>query len=230
MRRKRSAGFELPELRVSLRCAPGIRVERRPVATGPADVAPLLARFAGRGPACGRLIAAPVDVRDRVLGLARVAPARPSADVRPADVFRPLLVVGAVRFYVGRPETPGAPGPSGRDLDLARRLADLGAALGVELSDLLILRAGGAYHSLREHGQAVAAWRDEARERAIRLDSALARHVARVRAARTTRRPSPSLTRADSLRAALWTCAACHRRQTQRAPVCRYCGAARTVH
>lgn len=203
---------------------------RRGAALRTGDVAPLLARCAHKGTDDRRLVVAPVDSRDRVLGLARVAPARPSADVRPADVFRPLLVVGAVRFYVGRPETPGAPGPSGHDFALACRLADLGAALGVELSDLLILGAGGAYHSLREHGQAVAAWHDEARERAIRADPALARHVARVRAARTRRRPAPSLTRADSLRAALWACPKCHRRQTRHRPVCRYCGAARTVH
>ena len=222
--------FELPELRLSLRRAPGIRVERRPFATSPADVAPLLARFAGDGPARGRLVAAPVDARDHVLGLTRLAPARPPADVRPADVFRPLLVAGAVRFYLGRCDASGTPEPSEHDFALARRLADLGAALGVELSDLLILGAGGAYHSLREHGQAVAAWHDEARERAIHADPKLARHVARVRAARNRRRPAPSLTRADSLRAALWTCLKCHRRQTQRAPVCRYCGAARTVH
>jgi hypothetical protein len=204
---------------------------RRRAAPRTGDVAPLLARGAHKGTDDRRLVVAPVDSRDRVLKLTCLTPGRVGgAAPRLADVFRPLLVVGAVRFYVGRPETPGAPGPSHHDFDLARRLADLGAALGVELSDLLILGAGGAYHSLREHGQGVAAWRDEARQRAIRLDPALARRVERVRAARTRRRPSPSLTRADSLRAALWACAACHRRQAQRAPLCRYCGAARTVH
>jgi hypothetical protein len=121
-----------------------------------------------------------VDARDHVLGLTRVAPRDAAgADVRPADVFRPLLVTGAVRFYLGRCDASGAQEPSEHDFALARRLADLGAALGVELSDLLILGAAGAYHSLREHGQAVMAWRDEARERAIRADPKLARHVAR---------------------------------------------------
>lgn len=72
--------------------------------------------------------------------------------------------------------------------------------------------------------------KDEARVRASEPDPSLTRHVARVRAARLRRRPAPSVTRADSLRAALWACRRCRRRQTQHRPICRYCGAAQVTH
>ncbi len=193
------------------------------------DVASMLARWAAKGTGGRRWVVALVDSRGRFLR-ATCPPLSTVGTVPLAEVFQLLIIVGSVRFYVARCDASRSPVPSERDFSTARRLADLGAALGIELSDLLILGPDGSYHSLREHGQAVAAWHDEALRRAIRADPALARHVARVRAAHARRRPVPSLTRAHSLRVAMWTCTACHRRQAQRTPVCRYCGAARTVH
>lgn len=229
--RCRRAAFEVPGIRVSLTYTPGVPVEKRPVARSHKDVAPLLARFIGDAMDREHVVAALVDARQRVIGVTLIALGHGTGvQVRLADVYRPLILGCAVSYYLAHSHPSGDPEASAPDLDLTRRLHELGLRLGIELADHLIIGANGAYRSLREHGQGVAAWREEARERARTADPELVRRIARLSSARSRRPPRPSLTRADSLRAALWECVKCRRRQTQKKPRCRYCGAPQVVH
>ncbi len=71
--------------------------------------------------------------------------------VRPREVFREALVVGAPALILFHNHPSGDPTPSAEDIDISRRLVQVGSLLGVRVLDHLIVGAEG-YRSLQEDG------------------------------------------------------------------------------
>ena len=82
--------------------------------------------------------------------------------MRVADVYRPLILAAAHRYYLCHNHPSGRIEPSDEDLDLTRELYATGLSLGIVLSDHLVIGPGGRYRSLRAHGEGVMAWHREA--------------------------------------------------------------------
>jgi DNA repair protein RadC len=74
-----------------------------------------------------------------------------AANVSPRDVFRHAFNDHAAAVIVFHNHPSGDPSPSAQDLTFTSTLTDLGAALGVEVLDHLIVASSG-FVSLRERG------------------------------------------------------------------------------
>lgn len=71
--------------------------------------------------------------------------------VRPADVFRPLVREAAAGAIVVHNHPSGDHAPSGSDVDLTHRLADVGRLTGIPLIDHVVLGREGHF-SFAHHG------------------------------------------------------------------------------
>lgn len=90
-----------------------------------------------------------LDVRHRFIGEHVLSQGtRRQAPVEPAELFRRALMDDAAGVILFHNHPSGHPEPSLEDLELSRRLADGGRAIGIEVLDHLIV-AGGAWTSLR---------------------------------------------------------------------------------
>ena len=69
----------------------------------------------------------------------------------PRDVFRPLLIAGAVQVVLVHNHPSGDPTPSAEDLDLTRRIGAAGDLVGVGVMDHVIVGAG-SWTSLLDEG------------------------------------------------------------------------------
>lgn len=97
-------------------------------------------------------MAAHLDVRNRVLGIEKVAVGcMTGVEVHPREVFRAALLSGAVAIVVGHNHPSGDPRPSAADIALTQRLRDVGELVGVPVLDHVIV-AGDDYYSLAEQG------------------------------------------------------------------------------
>lgn len=74
------------------------------------------------------------------------------APVEPREVFHHALLIGAAKVVVFHTHPSGDPTPSVEDLAFTRRVAEAGQALGVKLTDHLILGGTGQWVSLRDRG------------------------------------------------------------------------------
>lgn len=214
-------GHEVPDLRVRLIRARGLRTAKLPSGRAHAPMASIFARYIGEGTDREHFVLALLDVRERLLGLNTVSIGCATCTlVHPREVFKPAILASAGNIVVAHNHPSGDPEPSQDDLRLTRRLHAAGQLLGIELLDHIVIGANGAYVSLRARGVAVGAWPADVNQ----ADPEHARRVARLERANSRRPPSPSATRAASLRAAVWKCRKCKRGQTQRSRRCRYCG------
>jgi DNA repair protein RadC len=95
-----------------------------------------------------------LDCRNRVMGEVRIAKGGGhAACLRPSDVLRPMIRIGASCFLVVHNHPGGSPQPSAEDIDLTRGLALAGGLVGVALVDHVIVGArGGGHVSLFEMG------------------------------------------------------------------------------
>jgi DNA repair protein RadC len=97
-----------------------------------------------------RFVAIACDSRFRPLATDVVAEGTPvGVAVRIADVFAPAIRHRAPHLLVAHNHPSDDPTPSGPDLVLTRRLAELGEVLGVALVDHIIV-AGARFASVRE--------------------------------------------------------------------------------
>jgi DNA repair protein RadC len=93
-----------------------------------------------------------VDSQNRLLAHAVAATGRINqVYVSGADVFRPLVREAAAGAIVVHNHPSGDHAPSEADVDLTRRLADIGALLGIPLLDHIVMARGGEF-SFAHHG------------------------------------------------------------------------------
>jgi DNA repair protein RadC len=151
---ERIAGLE-----IAVRLTPGVSPDERVRITSSAQVAAAFAHALGDAMDRERILIAPLDARDRLIGVHPVAIGSSThCLVTLADVYRAVLLPSAARYFIAHNHPSGSISPSAFDLTLTRRLHAAGRDLGVELCDHLILGFNGAFHSLRAHGQGVPAW------------------------------------------------------------------------
>lgn len=93
-----------------------------------------------------------LDARNRLLADDLLSQGGWSASVvRPREVFRRALLVGAPALILYHNHPSGDPAPSREDIQITRQLVDAGQLLGIKVLDHLIVGAEG-YASLRERG------------------------------------------------------------------------------
>jgi DNA repair protein RadC len=91
-----------------------------------------------------------LDARDRIVSEREIfVGTLNSADVSPRDVFRHALHDHAASVIVFHNHPSGDPSPSSQDLVFTARLVDVGRALGVAVTDHIIV-AGNAFVSLKQ--------------------------------------------------------------------------------
>jgi DNA repair protein RadC len=114
---------------------------RGAVITGAEDV---WERLRGRvaGVAQEVFFAIGLDVRNAVVEEVEVARGTlTSVDIHPREVFRPLIRMAAAGAVVAHNHPSGDPTPSPEDLDLTRRLREVGRVVGIPIVDHVVLGA-----------------------------------------------------------------------------------------
>lgn len=125
------------------------RLRETPV-TGPADIAALVQHIVGRRQEFFLVVL--LDGRHCVIR--RVTVSKGTVDaalVHPRDVFREAVRRNAKAIVLAHNHPSGCPEPSREDRALTARLAQVGAVVGVEVLDHVIVAKEG-YVSLRERG------------------------------------------------------------------------------
>jgi hypothetical protein len=149
----------IADLEIALRLAPGVCADNRIEIVSSAHMAALFAHALGDAMGRERILVAPLDARNRLIGVHPVAVGGAArCAVSLADVFRAVLLASSPRYFVAHNHPSGALSPSDDDLVLTRRLHATGRDLGLELCDHIILGFHGAFRSLRAHGEGVSAW------------------------------------------------------------------------
>ncbi len=74
-----------------------------------------------------------------------------SSPVHPREVFRPAIQHGAAAMVLVHNHPSGDPAPSGDDLEITRRLRDVGDLVGIRVLDHLVI-GDGRYCSLADRG------------------------------------------------------------------------------
>lgn len=93
-----------------------------------------------------------LDARNRLLADDVLSQGGWSASVvRPREVFRRALLVGAPALILYHNHPSGDPAPSREDIQITRQIVDAGQLLGIKVLDHLIVGVEG-YASLRERG------------------------------------------------------------------------------
>ena len=100
-------------------------------------------------------VVVPLTVRNKLMGgMLEVARGHASGvEVRPREVFRPLLRLGAVSAVLAHNHPSGDPTPSEEDVRLTRRMIDAGKLIGIEINDHIIVAStpsGYVYRSIFE--------------------------------------------------------------------------------
>ncbi len=72
--------------------------------------------------------------------------------VRPAEIFKEAIVLGAVALVVVHTHPSGDPQPSPEDVEVTKQLVQSGRSLGIEVLDHLILGRQPIFVSLKERG------------------------------------------------------------------------------
>lgn len=93
-----------------------------------------------------------LDTRNHLLGIAKIYRGSVStAQVRPADVFKPAIRSNATAIIVVHNHPSGDPTPSPDDVAVTRSLVEAGKLIDVEVLDHLII-GRGRYVSMKERG------------------------------------------------------------------------------
>ena len=141
--RRLAAAFEL-----------GRRVERagrpaRPLLRAPAAVAEIVAPLV-RGLERETFLVLLLDGKHRLRRVERVSEGTlTSSLVHPREVFRPAIAEGAAAVVVAHNHPSGDPEPSAEDLEVTRRLLEVGRLVGIPVLDHLVV-GEGRWVSLRE--------------------------------------------------------------------------------
>jgi len=94
-----------------------------------------------------------LNTRNRVIGISTIYIGTvDEVRVHPAEVFRPAIVYNASKIIIAHNHPSGDPTPSPEDIAMARTLGEVGAMLGIELLDEIVVGDRRTY-SLRENGR-----------------------------------------------------------------------------
>ena len=89
--------------------------------------------------------------KHRIVGMAEVSRGTLTAAlVHPREVFGPALRLSSAAVIVVHNHPSGDPEPSAEDVEVTRRLIEVGQVLGVPLLDHVIVGEGGRFTSMRE--------------------------------------------------------------------------------
>lgn len=114
------------------------------------DAAVELARQVVEDDAREHFLAIYLDGRHAVIGLSVVSVGTATASlIHPREVFQPAVLLGAVAVIVLHNHPSGDPSPSAEDHAVAKRLAEAGRLLGIELLDAIVWTRGGPWFSTR---------------------------------------------------------------------------------
>ncbi len=124
-------------------------VQRRPTVGEPDDVYRCVApRVAGLTQELFIVIG--VDIRNGLLDIVEVARGSAIAvEVHPREVFRPLIRMAAAGAVLVHNHPSGDPTPSTEDIDLTRRLRDVGSLIGIPIIDHVVI-GDRQYRSIAE--------------------------------------------------------------------------------
>jgi len=90
------------------------------------------------------MIAIGVNGRNVPVGIVKVSQGGQDASaIKPSDVFRPLIGMGAVAFVLAHNHPSGDPTPSPADLELTRRLKHAAEFVGITMMDHVVVARGG---------------------------------------------------------------------------------------
>ncbi|MEZ4363873.1 MAG: DNA repair protein RadC [Kofleriaceae bacterium] len=116
---------------------------------GPEDVARLMMPVVA-GLAQESFFVIAVDSRNQVIDQLEVARGTlRTVEVHPREIFRPLIRVAAAAVILVHNHPSGDPTPSTEDLELTRRLRDVGDLVGIPVIDHVVV-AGSRYRSIIE--------------------------------------------------------------------------------
>lgn len=117
---------------------PGSRLQVRRPEDAAEAIRPLLA-----GRDRERCVLLALDRKHRRVALATVSVGTAEHTfMRPREIFRDALLVGASAIVVAHNHPSGDPTPSGDDREVTRRLAEAGQTLGIDLLDHLVVSDG----------------------------------------------------------------------------------------
>lgn len=81
-----------------------------------------------------------LDVRNQLLDIVEVARGNVcGVEVHPREVFRPAIRLAAAGVIVAHNHPSGDPTPSAQDIELTRRLRDVGTTLGIPVLDHVVV-------------------------------------------------------------------------------------------
>ncbi|WP_019156927.1 RadC family protein [Robertmurraya massiliosenegalensis] len=93
-----------------------------------------------------------LDTKNKVIGKSEVFKGSLNASiVHPREVYRFAIQKGAASILVCHNHPSGSPSPSREDIDVSKRLAEVGKYVGIELLDSLII-GDNQFVSLKEKG------------------------------------------------------------------------------
>lgn len=137
-RRKRAAGHSIPVYRCQLVEERRLAVSRLHVRR-PSECAALIWTHLGQ-PDRELFVVVLLDIGNAVLGINTVAiGCAAEVLVHPREVFKPAILYNADRIVVAHNHVNGDVRPSTNDRKLTRRLVKAGRAVGIQVSDHLIL-------------------------------------------------------------------------------------------
>lgn len=91
-----------------------------------------------------------LDIRNGLVDVVEVARGTAvGVEVHPREVFRPLIRMAAAGGVLVHNHPSGDPTPSGEDIDLTRRLAEVGRLLGIPIIDHVVI-AHDSFRSIAE--------------------------------------------------------------------------------
>ena len=94
-----------------------------------------------------------LDAKNRVIGINTVSVGDLCSSLaHPREVFKPAILANAASVLLFHNHPSGSPEPSPEDVQVTRRLSEVGTLLGIDVLDHVILGDRGRYVSLRERG------------------------------------------------------------------------------
>lgn len=93
-----------------------------------------------------------LDVKNKVLGIEEISIGSLNASlVHPREVFRPAVLRASAGIILLHNHPSGDPTPSREDLEVTRRLCEVGKLVGIEVLDHVVI-GDGRFFSFREKG------------------------------------------------------------------------------
>lgn len=117
----------------------------------PQDAADILREYIGNEDR-EHLVIMMLSIKNKVNAIHTVSVGSLNASiVHPREVFKAAIVANAASIIIGHNHPSGDPSPSKEDIDVTKRLANVGEMVGIEVLDHLII-GDEQFYSLKERG------------------------------------------------------------------------------